>query len=184
LFWAGFGRVKGDGPGIDDEVTLEFRRVGKQDLAATSSFVKEAWRQAGPGAPGWSGTTQADIDEISSLPFLRELAKNPDEDFFIAKDGEKIVGMAVNKKVDESTLELTGIIVLRDHLGQGFGTGLAMMAEGAVVRRGAKRMIVMTEAKNLRALALYQSRGFVKVRTGSQMVGKVKVRLAWLTKEL
>jgi ribosomal protein S18 acetylase RimI-like enzyme len=163
---------------------VEFRKAREEDLAAVSSFVKEAWRQAGPGAVGWSGTTDEDIAEISSLAFLGDLSKNPDQDFFIARDEEGVVGMAINKKVDEGTIELTGIIVLQDHLGRGFGTGLAMMAEGAAMRRGAKRIIVKTEARNLRALAFYRSRGFVKVRTGSQMVGKVKVRLAWLKREL
>jgi ribosomal protein S18 acetylase RimI-like enzyme len=163
---------------------LEFRKVGTQDLAATSSFIKEAWRQAGPGAPGWSGATQEDIAEISSLPFLSDLANNPDDDFLIAKDAENIVGMAVSKMMGEGTMELSGVIVLQSHTGQGFGSGLFMMAEGAAMRRGAVRITVKTEAVNTRALAFYRSRGFREVETAPEKVGKAEVRLTRLMKEL
>jgi ribosomal protein S18 acetylase RimI-like enzyme len=152
------------------------------DLIIT--FIREAWKEAGPGALGWSGATQEDIDEISSPTFLRELAQDPEADFFVAKDRRKVVGMAVNRVRSADEAELSGIIVMQKLVGRGIGSGLLRRVEEAAVARGAGRLTVKTEVENLRALAFYVGKGFKKGGESLERVGKIEIRTVVLHKEL
>jgi len=163
---------------------LRYQRVGSGDIDLITTFIREAWKEAGPGALGWSGATQEDIAEISSPAFLRELAQDPEADFFVAKDGGKVVGMAVNRARSASEVELSGIIVMQRLVGRGIGSGLLMKSEEAAMARGAGRLKVKTEVENLRALAFYVGKGFRKGGESLERVGKVEVRTVVLRKKL
>jgi ribosomal protein S18 acetylase RimI-like enzyme len=163
---------------------MNYLRLREEDVKGVSSFVQEAWKEAGPGAPGWSGATQDDVSEISSTPFLRKMATSPDVDFFLAKDGERVVGMAVNRVREGGLVELSGIIVLQSLVGKRIGSGLFALAEEAAISRGASRMTVKTETVNRRALSFYRGKGFVRSGEAVEKVGGRDIPVAVLFKDL
>jgi len=158
--------------------------MGAQDVAAVSRFIREAWREAGPGALGWSGATEEDIAEISSEGFLERSAGDPGQDFFIALDGGRVVGMAVGRAGEVDEVELSGIVVIQSLVGRGIGGRLFEKVQGSAEVRGARRIVVKTEESNDRAISFYTRNGFELVGRKTEKVGETNVRLALLSKDL
>jgi ribosomal protein S18 acetylase RimI-like enzyme len=154
------------------------------DIEAVSSFIKEAWREVGPGALGWSGATDEDIAEISSKGFLESSVMDAHRDLFIAAEGGRVVGMAVGQAGENRDVELSGIVVLQSLVGRGIGSRLFDRVEEAALARKARRITVKTEEFNERALSFYRGKGFRAQGGRVEKVGETDVKLALLSKDL
>lgn len=130
------------------------------DAAAYASFLRRAWEQAGPDSPGFAGATEAAITELSAPTTFRSNVGGPDRRMFVARAGSEIVGFCANRRVDEDTVELAGIVVLSDHAGRGIGSALVEAAVEQALSEGYASMVVKTETSNDRARAFYEKLGF------------------------
>jgi ribosomal protein S18 acetylase RimI-like enzyme len=152
----------------------------ESDIRQLKSFVLEAWRLAGSSALGWTGATDGNIAEIASDSFLRGLVHNPHLKVFVSKIGENIVGFCAIREIDDTSLELAGIVVRQDQVGKGIGTDLFQRARSEAIDSGFTTMVVKTESNNERALAFYRSKGFVEQERVVEEVNGAKVNLTVL----
>jgi ribosomal protein S18 acetylase RimI-like enzyme len=153
-------------------------------VKAIRAFFLEAWRQAGPEALGWAGATESNIQEISSEEFISSLLSKPETRVFAFSHDGRIVGIAVNRKMDESTVELAGIIVQQDAIGRGVGTALLKSAIASAKELGFLSMRVKTETNNQNAISFYRKNGFTQLGTGEEEVDGKAVKLVNLTLSL
>lgn len=159
---------------------MEIRAATADDIEAFKSFIRLAWGEAGPGAPGWTGASDERVEQLTSDEFLSSLFGRADVRVLLAWDDDEIVGFASNRRVDDETVELSGIVVLESMTGRGIGSQLLEAAVKAAVTDGFGKMVVKTESFNERAIGFYESRGFeVKDRTVTEVEG-VEVELVEL----
>ncbi len=154
------------------------------DVNRLSAFLKEAWAQAGPGALGWTGATDATMAEIASNDFLTGLLTDPTTHVLAAEDAGEIIGVAVLRHAATAVEELAGIILLERRTGEGVGRSLLMAALERSRTRGAKEVVVRTEASNDRALRFYGHLGFAVEGHGLEEVQGTKVDLITLRRRL
>ncbi len=155
-----------------------------RDVKAIRAFFLAAWRQAGPEALGWAGATENNIQEISSEGFISSLLSKPETKLFAFSQHGRIVGIAVNRKMDESTVELAGIIVQQDAIGKGIGTALLKSAIVSAKELGFLSMRVKTETNNQNAISFYRKNGFTELGKGEQEVDGKAVNVVSLTRSL
>jgi hypothetical protein len=84
------------------------------DVDAISAFLWEAWRQAGPGAPGFAGATEEVIADVADPDLIRSRIGGPDHRMYIARSGDRVIGFASARAETGETVELSGIVVLRE----------------------------------------------------------------------
>lgn len=135
---------------------------------------------AGSSALGWTGATEENINEIASEAFLHGFVGNPNLTVFLSKEEKEVVGFCAVRKIDDSSVELAGIIVRQDMLGKGIGTMLFEAAKKEATTTGFAVMLVKTEANNERALSFYRSKGFVQQEQVLEEVSGTKVNLTIL----
>ena len=82
---------------------------------------------------------------------------------YVAYLSDAAVGFAATRMIEESHIELAGIVVLRSMLGRGIGTPLVEAAVAACRAQGVERITVSTETNNERAISFYRARGFEPV---------------------
>ena len=151
---------------------MEIREAAVSDIESFKRFMKQAWDEAGPGAPGWTGASDEQVDQLTSNEFLSSLFSRADVRIFLACDGGKVVGFASNRKVDEETVELSGIVVLESVTGRGIGSQLLDSAVKAAADDGFSQIVVKTESFNERAIGFYVKKGFeVKGQIVSEVEG-------------
>jgi ribosomal protein S18 acetylase RimI-like enzyme len=155
-----------------------------RDVDAIRAFIVAAWRQAGPEALGWAGATENNIQEISSEGFISSLLSNPETKVFAFSQDGRIVGIAVNRKMDESTVELAGIMVQQDATGKGIGTALLKTAITSAKDLGFLSMRVKTETNNQHAVSFYRKNGFTELGTGEEEVDGKAVKVVNLALSL
>ena len=56
------------------------------DDTRLSAFIIRAWKEAGPGALGFTGATDEAVGEIASVGFLSKLLKSPNVRVFVAEE--------------------------------------------------------------------------------------------------
>jgi GNAT superfamily N-acetyltransferase len=149
-------------------------------VPAVVDFLWAAWREAGPGAPGWAGASEEVIAELADPVAVRERIGGPDRRMFVALDGDRVIGLAGTRRIDHTSVELAGIVVLQSMLGTGVGTPLLEMAVAALAAEGYHRLVVSTERTNDRALGFYASRGFVEIESRTEEVGGAPLELTTL----
>ncbi|MGP8071346.1 MAG: N-acetyltransferase family protein [Candidatus Bathyarchaeia archaeon] len=140
----------------------------------------DAWKRAGPGALGWTGATEDTIQEISSEKYLENLVSDPKMKFFVSEENGETTGFAVNRVQDSSTMELAGIIVREDLLGEGIGSLLLSKCVESAREAGFVNMVVKTELSNDRAINFYMKKGFVQVGDNVETIENLRVELAVL----
>ncbi len=150
------------------------------DASRLAAFLKRAWSEAGPGALGWTGATDATMDEIASEDFLAALLTNPQTTVLAAEEAGEIIGVAVLRRSQATVDELAGILLLESRTGEGVGRSLLAAALERSRARGTKEIVVRTEAANERALRFYRRSGFVVVDSGPEVVGGTQVNLVTL----
>jgi ribosomal protein S18 acetylase RimI-like enzyme len=163
---------------------MPFRKATAADVHKLSAFILEAWQEAGPGAMGFAGATDETIRELASEQTLRTLLANPAIQIFVADVADEIVGFSSLKRVDSNTVELSGIVVLQNLVGRGFGTELFETARAFAATEGYVRMMVKTEVINDRAIAFYKKLGFVETARTTEDVEGTEVRLLVLERNL
>jgi ribosomal protein S18 acetylase RimI-like enzyme len=154
------------------------------DVSKLSAFLTEAWKEAGPGALGFTGATDEAIREIASEEFLRKRLASPTVHMVVAEEGERIIGFSSIRRVEERAAELSGIMVLESATGRGIGTRLLRKSLEAARKRGFRTVSVKTEVVNDRAIGFYKKAGFTESGKTAEKVGRTKVALRILLKEL
>ena len=153
-----------------DAGTTTVTEATAADAGAFAAFFWEAWQQAGPNAPGFVGATDEIIRELTTQAAIVERLGGPDRRMFLARLGERVVGFSATNRIDDTTVELAGIIVLQSLLGHGIGTELVAETVASCHDAGYQRLIVKTEADNQRALGFYESHGFVRTDQSTEIV--------------
>lgn len=148
-----------------------------EDWQAVGRFFTEAWRLAGPGALGWIGASDQVVAEMTTKEALLEMLTRPNTRTLIARDRQRVVGLASIKKIDDRTAELSGVVVRQDHIGRGIGSKLLEKARSTAVADGFRTMTVSTEVNNERAIRFYTSKGFHIAEEKEQDVLGNKVKL-------
>lgn len=154
------------------------------DVKEIRAFFLEAWRQAGPEALGWAGATESNIGEISSENFISSLLSRPDVKVMAFSQDGRIVGIAVNRKIDQESVELAGIIVQQDAIGKGIGTALLKSAVASAKEQGFLSMRVKTETNNQNAISFYKKNGFSEQGLGEEDVDGKSVKVVNLALSL
>lgn len=158
----------------------EVRELGPGDIEAFGIFIKRAWAEAGPGAPGWTGATDESISRLASAEYVASLIGHGGIRILLAWDEGRVVGFSGNRRVDDETVELSGIVVLESVTGRGVGSRLLESARGAALEDGYRRMLVKTEAFNERAIGFYEGKGFEEKGRSLTDVEGVRVELVEL----
>lgn len=160
----------------------EVLEVASSDVPRLATFLKRAWKEAGPGTPGWTGATDASMEEIASEGFLAALLAKLQTHVLAADEAGEIVGLAVVQRVASGADELTGLMVLGSRTGRGVGRALLEAAVRLSRAEGARDLLVRTEASNERALRFYQDHGFVIESRGLVDVQGIRVELVTLVR--
>jgi len=163
---------------------VEVTEAGVADAEAISEFFWEAWREAGPGAPGWAGADPEVVAAIAAPEAIAARVGGPEHRMFLAWDGDRVVGFAATRRIDAETIELAGVIVLASMVGHRIGTPLLDAAVRAATRLGYSRMVVSTETDNDRALGFYEARSFVRTGSERRSVEGTDVEVALLERTL
>ncbi|MGD1054680.1 MAG: GNAT family N-acetyltransferase [Nitrososphaerales archaeon] len=163
---------------------MAVRPARPDDVPRLSTFVIQAWKEAGPDALGFTGATDEAIKEIASEEFLEKMLSSPRILMVVAEEDGKIIGFSSVRRVKEREAELSGIIVLESATGRGVGTKLLRKAVGAAKRRGYFSMLVKTEVANERAIRFYRRAGFTESGKVVEKVGRTKVALRLMVKRL
>jgi len=162
------------------KVTVRIAR--KTDAKALGVFLIRAWREAGPGALGFTGATEDTIREISSAYFLVQRIGNPKIRMMVAIVAGDIVGFASIRAESPKTAELSGIVVLQSASGSGIGTRLIQRTLRLAAGLGFKTMTVRTEVFNERAIGFYKRNGFTESARATEKVGRMTVPVQVLRK--
>jgi len=160
------------------------RNARMTDAKALGAFLTRAWREAGPGALGFTGASEDAIRDISSADFLVKKINDPNLRMIVADAGGDIVGFASIRAEGPRAAELSGIVVLQSASGSGIGTRLIQRTFRLAAGLGFKTMVVRTEVFNERAIGFYKRNGFTESATATEKVGRMKVPVQVLRKAI
>lgn len=177
-------RAPANPPTIGRPVAVAIRPPGHNDVSKLSAFFVEAWKEAGPGALGFTGATDEAILEIASEEFLRKRLATPTIQMMVAEEGRKIVGFSSVRRVDAREAELSAIVVLKSSTGKGVGSRLLRKALDAARKRGFNSVRVKTEMSNEKAINFYRKAGFTESGKAVERVAGASVALRFMVKRL
>jgi L-amino acid N-acyltransferase YncA len=163
---------------------MEPMKATVADVERLEVFFREAWEETGPGGLGFTGTTEETINEIASKQFLLKRLANADVQMYIVEEAGRVMGFASTRRINEYSIELSGIIVLESATGKGLGTNLAQKALSAAREAGYRKAVVKTETFNARAIRFYKKIGFAEVGTAKENVEGTPVEVTILEKQL
>ena len=109
---------------------------------------------------------------------MKSLIEDKDTKIIICMRDDDIVGFCTNRRIDEQTVELAGIIVLQELTGRGIGSMLFEKAKSKAISDNFCFMTVKTEAYNGRAISFYTKKGFKKIDEIEEDVLGTKMRIA------
>lgn len=159
------------------EKEVQVREAVAADAGTFAGFMRRAWREAGPEAPGFAGATDESIAEITSPDTFRRTIGGPERRMFLAWHGQDVVGFAATRREDDTTVELSGIVVLASYAGRGIGTMLVEAAVDAAKDEEYTAVLVKTETTNHRARAFYENLGFELEGIGAEDVDGAAVEV-------
>jgi len=163
---------------------VSVREATGADVEAFAVFFRNAWYQSGPDSPGFAGANDQVIAELTAAEAFLERIGGPDRRMFLAWDHDRVIGFCANKRVDNTTVELAGIIVLPAAAGRGVGTALVAAAMASARNDQYRAMIVRTETTNDPARAFYEARGFVVDGSTTEQVDDTPIEVWELTQDL
>ena len=146
-------------------MSITYRTAGTADAARLLAYLKQVGSETDNLTFGADGIP---FTEAQEAELLERMANSPHSRFFLALDGEKIVG---NACVDGSAnarmchRRNLAITVLRDYWGRGIGTGLMERMLAFARETGAELVSLEVRSDNARAKALYRKFGFVSFGT-------------------
>jgi ribosomal protein S18 acetylase RimI-like enzyme len=153
------------------------REAEQKDVESLIEFLLKAWKEAGPGALGWTGATEETIQHIASHGFISNLMSRDDTRVFIAINEGRVVGFSSNRRIGDELVELSGIIVLESMTGVGIGSRRLEYSIEASKGDRYKVMMVKTESFNDRAVNFYLRNGFRREATIEEEVEGSNVEL-------
>jgi ribosomal protein S18 acetylase RimI-like enzyme len=156
------------------------REAKQEDVESLIEFLLKAWKEAGPGALGWTGATEETIRHIASHGFLSNLLERDDTRVFITLHEGQMVGFSSNRRIDDELVELSGIVILESMTGVGIGHRLIEHSIEAARDDGYTKMVVKTESFNERAVNFYLRNGFRQEATKEEEVEGSNVELVEL----
>jgi len=145
-----------------DELAISTREANNRDADAISAFLWALWNEAGSEAPGLSGATEEIIAAVADPEAIRSRLGGPERRIYIATQEDRVVGFAAIRAINETEIELAGIMVLPSLTGRGIGTPLVAAAVEQARGQGFTTMSVSTEVDNEAALGFYEARGFTR----------------------
>ena len=169
---------------------VEVREAQVTDAGPFATFIRRAWEEAGPAAPGFAGATDEAIDEIARRDTFEARIADPRQHLLLAlqshgPDGAGgVIGFCALRAIDDTTVELAGIVVGADHAGHGVGT---MLVEGALAEaatRGHRTCVVRTETTNRVARAFYEKCGFTGATRQVEVVDGTAIEVWELRRSL
>ena len=169
---------------VERPSALVIRPARPNDVSKLSSFLVEAWKEAGPGALGFTGAKDEAIGEIASEEFLKKRLATPTIQMMVAEEERRIIGFSSLRKVEAREAELSGMAVLASATGKGVGSRLLRKALDAARKRGFNSVRVKTEATNERAISFYRKAGFTESGKAVERVGGTKMTLRFMVKRL
>lgn len=87
----------------------------------------------------------------------------PDGAFFLATDGERVIGCGGLRRLDADTGEVKRLFVRRGARGQGTGRALMDAIEAHAMARGMAALRLDTRGDDAAALALFRRRGYHEI---------------------
>ena len=159
---------------------MTVREAEQKDVESLIEFLRRAWKEAGPGALGWTGATEETMRHIASHGFLSNLLDRDDTRVFIALNEGQVVGFSSNRRLGDELVELSGIIVLESITGIGIGGRLLEHSIEAAKGDRYTTMMVKTESFNERAVNFYLRNGFRREATIEENVEGSNVELVKL----
>jgi GNAT superfamily N-acetyltransferase len=91
--------------------------------------------------------------------------------FLLAVRRGRPVGCGAIRRLDEHTAEIKRMYVAPEARGAGVGRAVLRALEGEARQLGVTRIVLETGERQLRALALYESSGFVQIPAWGEYVG-------------
>ena len=108
------------------------------------------------------------INEVEEMNLIKEIHDDPNSTMIVAKDQEKIVGIASMTGNNNSRLKHRaniGVSVLKEYWNQGIGTNLMSVLIGYAVEAGIEIIDLEVVTDNEKAIALYEKFGFEIIGT-------------------
>ena len=142
-----------------------YRAAVPSDAAQLLEYLKQVGGETDNLTFGSAGIPFT-VEQEAAL--LERIANSPHSRFFLALDGEKIVGNACVDGSANARLRHRrnlAITVLRDYWGRGVGTGLMERMLAFARESGAELVSLEVRSDNERAKALYRKFGFVRFGT-------------------
>ena len=141
-------------------MNISYRTAVPSDAAQLLEYLKQVGGETDNLTFGADGIPYT-VEQEAAL--LERIASSPRNRFFLALDGEKIVGNAVVDGFGNPRFRhrvTLAITVLRDYWGQGIGTGLMERMLSFAREIGAEMASLEVRSDNERAKALYRKFGF------------------------
>lgn len=164
----------------DDATEWVVREAVDDDAAAIGAFLRAIWDEAGPDAPGFAGATAELIDEIAAPAAVRARLGGPERRMVLALHGVEVIGFAATRASSATEAELAGIVVRRAWAGRGIGRELVSAALGMI--GPSDSVVVRTEVDNVAAIRFYESLGFRREGTATELVDDVPVPVVELVR--
>ena len=146
-------------------MNITYRTAVPSDAAQLLEYLKQVGGETDNLTFGAKGIPFT-VEQEAAL--LERIANDPRSSFFLALDGEKIVGNACVDGSPNARLchrRNLAITVLRDYWGRGIGTGLMERMLAFCRESGAELASLEVRSDNERAKALYRKFGFVSFGT-------------------
>lgn len=137
---------------------LFVRTASAQDLSAVQAILVETWHDTYDEAYGVQKVDEI-TNEWHSMERLERNLKLPNSEFLVADNGEQIGAMAF-ATADEKTIKLHQLYVLPRF--QGRKAGLQLLVEIENAFPGCDTICLEVGTENFKAIAFYESYGFVK----------------------
>lgn len=149
-------------------IPIEVRKATLADIDAFASFLRTAWDEAGPDAPGFAGATEEVIAELTQPELIRQRIEGVGRRMYVAVESGRVVGFAATRRIAVRAIELAGVVVLQSRTGSGIGTRLLDLVATETRDSGYERMRVLTETTNDRARAFYEANDFTLARATTE----------------
>ncbi|MCS7261382.1 MAG: GNAT family N-acetyltransferase [Anaerolineae bacterium] len=152
------------------------RPATSADVPAIGQVARETWRvtYAQTIAPH---NQQRVLERAYTDAALAAALGAPHSWFFVAVDGQQVLGFAQFLRRGDGQGELARIYVLPAYQRQGIGRALLQAGVNAMAREGIHRCYVSVEVDNAPAIAFYQHFGFRYHRVYASFVGDQLVQL-------
>jgi ribosomal protein S18 acetylase RimI-like enzyme len=134
---------------------IVYGKLDERDIAQTKAMIEAYLR--------WIGIDLGFQDIEDELAHFPEKYKEPEGAFFVARDGDEVVGCVGMKPLGDGACEMKRLYVGDDHKGLGIGKRLVEIILAEAKAKGYTRMRLDTLRRMERALGLYRAFGFREI---------------------